>query len=115
MSKPAKHGRESGADKDVIELVTVIRDLRTELEKAVAAADGAALRFELGPIELEVTVVVGRSKDGSGKLSFWVVQAGAGRTIDTTDTQRIKLTLTPKLTDTGLSVHVAGSPETGEG
>lgn len=98
----------------MIELVSVIRDLRTELEKAVAAADGAALRFELGPIELEVTVVVDRSNDGSGKLSFWVVQAGAGRTVDTTDTQRIKLILTPRLGPGGVSVAVSGDLKPGE-
>ena len=98
----------------MIELASVIRGLRDELEQAVAAGEDEQLRFELGPIELEATVTVGRSGRASGKVRFWVVEAGADRTKDSATTQRIKLTLAPKLAGTRRRPHVAGAPEPGE-
>jgi hypothetical protein len=92
----------------VIELAAVIRDLRAELEAAVAAADGAGLRFELGPVELEVTVTVERSATAGAKVRFWVVQAGADGKAGTIGTQRIKLTLTPRLEPGGGTPFVSG-------
>lgn len=98
----------------MIELASVIRDLRDELERAIAAGEGEQLRFELGPIELEATVAVERSDGASGKLRFWVVEAGADRKKDSATTQRIKLTLAPKLAGTRRPPRVAGVPEPGE-
>lgn len=98
----------------MIELASVIRDLRTELEQAVVAGDGAALRFELGPIELEVSVAVERSATAGAKVRFWVVDASADGTTGTTGTQRITLTLTPKLTASGKSPNVSGPAEPDE-
>lgn len=91
----------------MIELASVIRDLRAELERAVAAGEGAALRFGLGPIELEVSVAVERSGTAGAKVRFWVVEAGADGTIGTTGTQRIKLSLTPTAAD-GTKPYVSG-------
>jgi hypothetical protein len=76
----------------MIELASVVRDLRGELEQAVAAGEDEALRFELGPIELEVAVAVERSAGGGGKVRFWVAELGADGRSDTTRTQRITLT-----------------------
>jgi Trypsin-co-occurring domain 2 len=81
----------------MIELASVIKDLRGELQSAVEAGKDEPLRFELGPIELEVTVAVERTGGVNGKVSFKVVEFGADRSKGTTDTQRIKLTLTPRL------------------
>ena len=92
----------------MIELASVIRDLRAELEQAVVAGDGAALRFELGPIELEVSVVVERSATAGAKVRFWVVEAAADGKASATGTQRIKLTLTPKLAVDGRAPYVSG-------
>jgi len=98
----------------VIELASVIRDLRDELERAIAAGEGEQLRFELGPIELEATVAVERSDGASGKVRFWVAEAGADRKKDSATTQRIKLTLAPKLAGARRPPRVAGTPEPGE-
>lgn len=98
----------------MIELASVIRDLRAELEQAVVAADGAALKFELGPIELEVSVAVERSAAVGAKAKFWVVEASGDGKVASTGTQRIKLTLTPKLSPGGASPYVAGSAEPDE-
>ncbi|WP_194908972.1 trypco2 family protein [Catenulispora rubra] len=98
----------------MIELASVIRDLRVELEQAVVAADGAALRFELGPIELEVSVALEREAGSGTKVRFWVVQAGADGKIGTTNTQRVKLTLTPRLAPDDRSPYVSGEIMPGE-
>lgn len=98
----------------MIELAAVIRDLRAELEAAVAAADGAALVFELGPVELEVQVAVERSGSGGARVRFWVVDADVqGRAVQT-GTQKVKLSLTPRLAGTGLSPKVSGQAVPGE-
>jgi hypothetical protein len=99
----------------VIELASVIKDLRDELERAIAASQDEQLRFELGPIELEATVVVERSDGAAGKVRFWVVEAGADRRKDSGTTQRIKLTITPKLAGMRRPPQVAGLSEPGEG
>lgn len=98
----------------MIELSSVIRDLRDELERAIVAGAGETLRFELGPVELEVAVAVERSDGGGGKVRFWVIEAGGERTKDTTATQRIKLVLTPQIGDGGQSAYVGGPAEPGE-
>lgn len=81
----------------MIELATVIQDLREELERAVIAAEGEALRFELGAIELEMSVALERSGHTGAKVRFWVVETGAEVTAGTNSTQRIKLALQPTL------------------
>jgi Trypsin-co-occurring domain 2 len=98
----------------VIELAGVIRDLRGELQAAIEAGKDEPLRFELGPIELEVTVAVERTGGVNGKVSFKVLEFGADRTKDTTDMQRIKLTLTPKQAGTHRPPLIAGPGEPGE-
>lgn len=74
----------------MIELAGVIRDLRDELERAIVAGEGETLRFELGPIELDVAVVVQRSDGVTGKVHFWVLEFGADHKKDAGETQRIK-------------------------
>lgn len=55
-----------------VELGEFIGQLRAELTEAMNAGEGADLRFEIGPVELELTVVVdkeakpGARRSGSG-------------------------------------------------
>lgn len=98
----------------MIELASVIRDLRSELERAVAAGVDQALRFELGPVELEVSLVVERSDGAGGRVRFWVAEAGGEHKRDLTGTQRITLSLTPRLADTSDSAFVNGLAGAGE-
>lgn len=95
----------------MIELASVIQDLRSELERAVVAGTGQVLRFELGPIELEVTLGIERSAEADAKVKFWVVEMGARGAVDTTNTQRVKLVLTPRLGATMSSAFVGGQAE----
>ncbi|WP_377272848.1 trypco2 family protein [Peterkaempfera sp. SMS 1(5)a] len=81
----------------MIELASVIMDLRAELDAAISAAEGEALQFELGTIELEATLGVQRTGGTGGKVRFWVVELGADGSLGQTSTHRIKLSLSPTL------------------
>jgi NTP-dependent ternary system trypsin peptidase co-occuring protein len=104
----------------VIELAEVIRQLRTELDAARASAEDSQLRFELGPIELEVTVGLQKEGGGSAKVRFWVIELGGDAKATGSSTQRIKLTLQPTLSgasaegETQVSVYVSGEKVTRE-
>ncbi|MFB7475223.1 trypco2 family protein [Kitasatospora sp. NPDC056184] len=92
----------------MIELSDVIRDLRGQLETAVADAAGQAIAFELGDIELEVSMAVERSGQAGAKVRFWVVELGGDAARGRTDTQHIKLTLRPRVAATGRRPEVSG-------
>lgn len=94
-----------------MELAEVIRALRAELESAIEAGTGEALRFELGPVELEVSVAIEAGASVEVKPRFVVVTLGAQGSIGRTATQRIKLTLTPREGPTGTTPLVSGPAE----
>jgi hypothetical protein len=79
-----------------LELASVLRQLRTELNEAMDDAEGERLRFELGPVELSLTVTIGREATPGAKIRFWVVEAGADAKISRASAQDIKLVLTPR-------------------
>lgn len=91
----------------------VIKDLREELERAVVAAEGKMLRFELGAIELEMSVALERSGQAGAKVRFWVVETGAEATAGTNSTQRIKLELQPTLAGSD-KTYISGVVEADE-
>ncbi|MCT9092960.1 hypothetical protein N4G70_29435 [Streptomyces sp. ASQP_92] len=88
----------------MIELSEMISELRGQLASAMADGDGQPVRFELGPVEVEATVAVTREAGAEAKVKLWVVDAGANGKYSQAQTQRIKVTLTPK------SVPADGSP-----
>jgi Trypsin-co-occurring domain 2 len=92
----------------MIELSTVIRELRRELSTAIGAAAGERLQLGLGPIELEVSVAITSGQDAGGKVRFWVVELGTDLKDAETTTQRIKLTLQPALADSAEPPYVSG-------
>lgn len=81
----------------MIELAEMIRQLRHELNAAMADGAGGPVRFELGPVEIEATVAVDRKGGAGGKVRFYVVEAGADGSTGTLRTHRVSLTLQPKL------------------
>ncbi|GLW33785.1 trypco2 family protein [Actinoplanes regularis] len=96
---------------DAIELSDLIEHLRNELSQAVRTGDGQDLRFEPGPIELELTVGVHRDYGADAKVRFWVLDMAASGKHNSTLTQRIKLTLTPRMAeDPGRSPLISGEP-----
>ncbi|MFF8726289.1 trypco2 family protein [Streptomyces sp. NPDC015171] len=97
----------------MIELTTVIKDLREELEQAVTAGVGKALRFELGTIELEVSLALEKKAGTSGKVRFWVVDLGADGSVSSNAVQRVKLSLSPTLDVAGVRTSAFVSGEEG--
>jgi Trypsin-co-occurring domain 2 len=79
-----------------LELASVVRELRAELNEAMVGAEGERLRFELGPVELSLTVTVGREATPGARIRFWVIDAGADAKISRESVQDIKLVLTPR-------------------
>lgn len=98
----------------MIELASVIRDLREELERAIVASEGEALRFELGSIELELSVALDRSGQVGAKVRFWVVESGTDAALSATSTQRISLSLQPTLTGADNPPFVSGRADANE-
>lgn len=97
----------------MIELGEVIGELRRELQQAMDAGEGQPLRFELGPLELEATVAVEKGGSGGAKVRFWVLELGGDTKVTQSSTQRIKLTLQPRLASGGTAM-VSGDEEAGE-
>ncbi|NBE55604.1 trypco2 family protein [Streptomyces boluensis] len=85
---------------NAVELADMIAQLRSEIGQAMADGEGAGLRFRAERLELELTVVVERSKEPGGKVKFWVVEAGASARTAHLTTQRITLSLLPVTADT---------------
>lgn len=81
-----------------IELAEMIAQLRSEFQQAATAAeadDGQRFGFEVGPIELTLSVQVSREATPGAKVRFWVVEAGAEVTSASASTQQVRLSLTP--------------------
>jgi hypothetical protein len=102
----------------VIELADMIREIREQLTTALADGDGRMLRFELGPVEIEASVVLTQEGGGDAKVRLWVVDAGANGKYAQAETQRVSLTLTPKVVPPGGGVPstamIAGGEDDGE-
>ena len=92
----------------MIELSELIRELRAELQSAMVQGASEELRFEVGPVELELNVGVTKEGGGGAKVKFWVVEVGAQGKGSQVATQRVKLTLQPKHGTTGESPLVTG-------
>jgi len=85
-----------------VELASMIQNLRAELTQAMAAGADEQLRFELGTVQLNLTVAVESSAEPGVKVRFWVIEAGGDMKRSNASTQHIQLTLEPRL---------AGHPE----
>lgn len=93
----------------MIELADLISELRRELAIAINAGRGEPLRFELGPVELEVMVGLEREGTAGAKVRFWVVELSGDGQVARSSTQRIKLILQPRLADSSSPPWVSGA------
>ncbi|MEH0407439.1 trypco2 family protein [[Kitasatospora] papulosa] len=98
----------------MIELPVMIRELRRALTEAMADGDGEAIRFDLGPIDIETSVTVTKEANGSAKVKFWVAEAGGGAKLSQSDVQRITLSLQPRLAGTDRAPRISGGSVPGE-
>jgi hypothetical protein len=98
-----------------VELAELIKQLRAELTDAMHAGEGADLRFEAGPVELELAVAVDKEARPGAKVRFWVVELGADVKAASSATQRIRLTLKPRQPGhPNRSPLIAGEEDEGE-
>lgn len=97
-----------------VELAQVISQLRQELSAAIRDGEGEDLRFELGPVELELTVAVSKEAGPSAKVRFWVIELGADATVSSQASQRITLTLDPRRRGVAGKPLISGSEQAGE-
>ncbi|MFJ7909555.1 trypco2 family protein [Kitasatospora sp. NPDC096204] len=100
----------------MIELAELIGELRRELNTAIATGEGQAVRFELGTVDLELTIAVEKAAGANGKVKFWVAEAGADGKLTHSQTQKIKIPLKPVLVsdDYRGEVLVSGDAVLGE-
>jgi hypothetical protein len=82
-----------------VPLRDAIRALRVEIVEAAEDASTQPVRFELGPIEMEFSVIAKREREVEGKIGFYIFVAdtsvgGSGKATDEL-TQKVKLSLKP--------------------
>jgi hypothetical protein len=92
-----------------VELADLIGQLRSELTEAMHAGENEDLRFELGPVELELTVAVTKEAKPGAKVKFWVVELGADLGVSSATTQTIKLVLDPRRRGQTGKVEISGA------
>lgn len=97
-----------------VELAQMISHLRQELSVAMREGEGEELRFELGPVELELTVAMSKEAGPNAKVRFWVVELGADAKVASQATQRITLTLDPRRRGVAGTPLISGSEQAGE-
>ena len=77
------------------ELSEVISRLREDLAAAMLDGRDERLRFELGPIEVTLSVTITSEGGGKAGVKFWVVEAGVDGRRSSATGQQIKLILNP--------------------
>jgi len=75
-------------------LANFIGALRAELRTAALAKD-LQLQFNVGPVNVEFTLMTRHEGGGKAGIRFWVVEAGASANVVGESTQKVTLTLTP--------------------
>ena len=78
-----------------ITLSEAIQNLRSELLVAMQRDSGDQLRFQLGPVEMELQVGVTREASAKGGLKWWLIEAGGEAKSGSSSTHKIKLVLDP--------------------
>jgi hypothetical protein len=98
----------------MLELAEVVQNLRSELYDAMATSVGETLQFEVGDVQLELSIAVTKEGGVSGKIRFYVVELGGEGTLGESSTQKLTLNLTPRLITTGRAPVVSGDTVNGE-
>ena len=75
-------------------LADFIGALRAELRAAALAKD-PQLQFNVGPVNVEFTLMTHREGGARAGIRFWVVEAGASASVAGESTQKVTLALTP--------------------
>jgi len=76
-------------------LKETLEALRIEISESILLSEGKEIRFEMGEIELEMQVVIEKSKEAKGGVKFWVVEMGGGAAAKDSITHKIKIPFKP--------------------
>jgi hypothetical protein len=101
------------ADVEAVSLADLIYQLRSDLSRAAWQGESKEPKFLVGPIELELSVVVDSSRKGGGSAKLWVLDVSAEGTRSQQMSHRIKLSLQPVGPD-GLPSKISGESVPGE-
>jgi hypothetical protein len=94
------------AGEERLGLEEMIRALRSELWLAAEEGGSDQLRFDVGPIDLDLQVAVTKGGKGELGVKFWVFTASGGGSYESAHTQRLHLQLTPRTAGgAGWQVH----------
>jgi hypothetical protein len=86
---------------ETVGLADAVEALRSELTAARNLGRGQDLLFEVGPVDVEFSVVVKRTGGGKAGLTIGVVTLGGEASVGREETHRVKVTLAPKDSVTG--------------
>ena len=84
-------------DRDHIELVAAIANLRAQLLKAITSGEKEDLRFMVQDIEIELKCLAKKEGTGTVGVGFWVINAEAEGTIGSEKVQTVRLKLKPTI------------------
>ena len=87
-------------------LSAALEGLREELEDAWGLSQGRGVRFRATEITLTVETMLTRDTEGSGRIRWWLVEAGGAAKHGEQTTQTLVLNLTP-----GLYADDGGGPQ----
>ena len=107
-----------GGPPELMGLSGALEGLREELESAWNKGAGKAIRFRVSEVTLTLQAVARRDVEGSGKIRWWLIEAGGGVTAGSETTQTLVLTLSPGRYDAQgnlLPLDVAGDQPDPEG
>ncbi len=94
-------------ESDGIGLAEMVKTLRAELLEAQSDPLSKDLWLATGPVELQLTVAVTKTKGAKAGIKFWVVDAGGGYEHAGATTHSFKIVLNPIDPRTGKSAKVA--------
>jgi hypothetical protein len=80
-------------------VASALEGLRSELEEAWASSSGKRVRFRVSDVTLTVQTVARREGGASGKVRWYLIEAGVDGRVARESTQTLVLTLTPGLYD----------------
>jgi hypothetical protein len=84
---------------ELLGLSAALEGLREELESVWEQSADKVIRFRVSEVTLTLEAVARRDVKGSGKIRWWLVEAGGDVSAGTEATQTLVLTLTPSLYD----------------
>jgi hypothetical protein len=95
-----------------IGLAEAVQLLREELTTAQDNGSDQALRFDIGTIEMEFSLVARRNGGGRAGIQFGVVTIGVDGAVSHESTHRVKVVLQPKESTTGRAPQVSAPADT---